>query len=83
MKPGYFSLDIHGLMRTNPISLWVMDGNILTQASTNMSVVSTLVIKRIKVLEGNFCKPWHEALMLRVLRVPSWKGGASDTASAR
>ena len=45
------------------------------------SVVSSFVRKGRRIYLVNFCEPWHEVFMLRVLRVPSWKRGDSVPAS--
>jgi len=60
MELGYFRLDTHGLMRTSPLSLWVLDGSEVTRASANLSVVSTFVRKGRRISLLNFCGPWCE-----------------------
>ena len=63
------------MMRTNPHALWLLAGSVQTRASSNFAVMSTFGKEGRRASLLNFCEPGHEAFMLRVLRVPSWKRG--------
>ena len=81
LKLGYFRLDIHGLMRTSPHSLWVLAGSVVTRASANLSVVSTFVRKGRRISLLKYWESWHEVFILMALRILSWKRGDSVPAS--
>jgi len=81
MEPGYFKLYIHGLMSTSPLSFWVLAHSAVTRARAKLSVVSTDVRKGRIASLLNFCEPWCDVFILRVLRISSWRRGDSVTAS--
>lgn len=68
--------DIHGLMTTSPVLLWVLAGTVVTRDSANLSVVYILVRKGRRVTLVKYAEPWSEVFMLRYL-VPSLKRGDS------
>ena len=73
LKPWYFRLDIHRLMSISSLSLCILAGSMVNSPSAKLSVVSSFVRKAIRIYLVNFCKPWHEVFILRVLRVHSWR----------
>lgn len=81
MEPGYFSVDIRGLISTSPFLLWLLAGDVVNRASDNFSMVTTIVRKWRRISLLNFCKSWSEVFMLSVLSVPSWRRGDSVTAN--
>lgn len=83
MELAYSSLDIHGLISTNPISLWILACSVVMRARViaNLSVVFTFVSRERRVSVVNFSDPRSEVIMLIVLRFPSWRRGVIVPAS--
>ena len=80
MELWYFRLDIHRLLSTSPLLLWVLPCNLVTWASVNFSVVTSFLRRGSRVYLLLLHEPWVEHLMLCVLRFRSWRYGNSVTA---